>query len=303
MKHIGKRIGMALLLAGIASGPVHTAPAEEQRRAEHVFIISFDGAGGEVIKSQPAPNFKRMFGEGAATWRAYTIVPSLTLPSHTSMLTGVGIQEHQIDWNNYMKERGPVRVPTIFSVAKQHGLTTAMFVGKDKLKHLNVPGSVDTFYLGGRSPDVAAAFAGQIAALKPNLCFIHFSEIDERAHKYGVGSPKQIEAIADSDASLKVIRDAVRDAGIEADSVFLLTADHGAHNNPPDQDGKITGTHGSSKRSDVEIPWVAWGKGVKKGFTISAPVLTYDTAATALWLLGVPVPESFWGKPVTSAFE
>jgi len=29
----------------------------------------------------------------------------------------------------------------------------------------------------------------------------------------------------------------------------------------------------------------------------------YDTAATALWLLQVPLPESFWGRPVTSAFE
>ncbi len=30
--------------------------------------------------------------------------------------------------------------------------------------------------------------------------------------------------------------------------------------------------------------------------------MTYPHA-TALWLLGVPLPESFWGRPVTSAFE
>ena len=28
-----------------------------------------------------------------------------------------------------------------------------------------------------------------------------------------------------------------------------------------------------------------------------------DTAATALWLLNVPLPENFWGRPVTSAFR
>jgi arylsulfatase A-like enzyme len=51
------------------------------------------------------------------------------------------------------------------------------------------------------------------------------------------------------------------------------------------------------------IPWVAWGKSVKKGFKITAPVTTYDTAATALWLLDVPLPAEFDGKPVVSAFE
>ena len=50
------------------------------------------------------------------------------------------------------------------------------------------------------------------------------------------------------------------------------------------------------------IPWIAWGKDVKPNCQISSAVTTYDTAATALWLLNVPCPESFDGKPVTSAF-
>jgi arylsulfatase A-like enzyme len=36
--------------------------------------------------------------------------------------------------------------------------------------------------------------------------------------------------------------------------------------------------------------------------TLVKPVTTYDTAATALWLLDVPIPKSFDGKPVTEAF-
>ena len=36
---------------------------------------------------------------------------------------------------------------------------------------------------------------------------------------------------------------------------------------------------------------------------ITAAVVQYDTAATALWLLNVPLPENFWGRPVTSAFQ
>ncbi len=36
---------------------------------------------------------------------------------------------------------------------------------------------------------------------------------------------------------------------------------------------------------------------------VAGPVMTCDTAATALWLLGLPVPEAFDGKPVTCAFN
>ena len=40
-------------------------PAAAERRAEHVFIISFDMGGGDIIRNQPAPVFKQMFNEGA----------------------------------------------------------------------------------------------------------------------------------------------------------------------------------------------------------------------------------------------
>lgn len=282
--------------------PVH---AKEEVRAKHVFIISFDQASPDGVKNAEMPVFKEMAKEGAHTWEAYTIVPSITLPSHTSMLTGVGIQKHQLDWNGYEPKRGLVKVPTIFSIAKKTGLVTAMYVAKEKFQHLNLPGSLDKFdyskdreHCGG----IAAEFAKDVATLKPNLCFIHFGDPDFKGHQFGIWSPEKMQAYADTDAALKVIRDAVDKAGMTDSSVFILTSDHGCHD-IKDKNGITRGAHGNSTPDDVTIPWVAWGKGVKPGFSITAPVVQYDTAATALWLLGVPVPESFWGRPVASAFE
>ena len=51
----------------------------------------------------------------------------------------------------------------------------------------------------------------------------------------------------------------------------------------------------------IPIDTYLHGAGAKTA-PITAAVVQYDTAATALWLLGIPVPESFWGRPVTSAF-
>jgi arylsulfatase A-like enzyme len=111
-------------------------------------------------------------------------------------------------------------------------------------------------------------------------------------HKYGWGSPQQIKAFSEVDAALAEIVKAIEAPGISQESVVIITADHGGH-------GK---THGGKRPADMQIPWVAWGKSVKRGLTITEPVMTCDTAATALWLLGVPVPKAFDGKPVTSAF-
>lgn len=298
-----KRLATAaitLFLASVFTGPLS---AKDGPHAEHVFIVSFDQGSPEGIEKAQMPLFKEMAAQGAHTWEAYTVVPSLTLPSHTSMLTGVGVQKHQILWNDYQPAKGLVTVPTVFSLAKEKGMSTAMFVAKEKFRHLLLPGSVDVFVCpeDNTAAGVAKAFAENVGKLKPALCFVHFGDPDVKGHEFGMDSPEKMKAFADTDAALKVLRDTVAEAGIADSSVFILTADHGGHD-IKDSNGITRGTHGLPDTCDVVIPWVAWGKGVKAGFTISAPVVQYDTAATALWLLGLPVPEGFWGRPVTSAF-
>jgi predicted AlkP superfamily pyrophosphatase or phosphodiesterase len=272
-----------------------TAPAPA-RLAEHVFIISFDGGKPSVMKESKMPTFMKMMQEGAGTLEAQTIFPSITLISHTSMLTGVGPEKHHVMWNEWIPEKGMVPVPTIFSVAKKYdkNLTTAMFVGKQKFAHLFLPGSLNAFSMPSYSALIVAKQASEfIKEEKPNLCFIHFADSDGAGHAYGWGTPEQIKAFGDEDKALAIVRDAIRKAGIEKKSVIILTADHGGH----------AKTHGTRSPEDMTIPWVIWGAGVKKNFTITAPVTTYDSAATALYALGIPLPADFDGKPVLSAFE
>ncbi len=296
---------MGTLAGALLMGCAHLPAKADKPRAEHVFIISFDQGNPDLIEQSDMPTFHTMAAEGAHDWSAYTIVPSLTLPSHTSMLTGVGPQVHQILWNDYEPDKGLVKVPTIFSLAKQSGYVTAMFVGKEKFKHLLLPGTVDYFIWPQPEDDaqaVAKAFASEVGKLKPNLCFIHFRDPDTEGHAHGSHSPEKMAALKDCDEALKTVKDAIADAGLTSTSVIILTADHGSHD-IKNKDGKMVGTHGSAESVDVNIPWIAWGCDVKKDFAITAPVVQYDTAATALWLLNIPLPESFWGRPVTSAFE
>jgi arylsulfatase A-like enzyme len=212
------------------------------------------------------------------------------------MLTGVGPEKHKVLWNEWIPANGLVTVPTIFSLAKKQDkkITTAMFVGKQKFAHLFLPGSLNGFSMPSYSAkNVARQAADYIQQEKPNLCFIHFADSDGAGHQYGWGTPEQIQAFADEDDALAVVRDAIKKAGIEKSSVVILTADHGGH----------AKTHGTNSPEDMTIPWVIWGAGVRKNFTITTPVTTYDSAATALYALGVPIPAEFDGRPVVSAFQ
>ena len=294
--------GLAVAMGGAHSAAVQTpqvaAPVSAPsapRLAQHVFVISFDGGKPAVMQQSKMPTFFSMMKNGAGTWNAQTIFPSITLVSHTSMLTGVGPDKHHILWNEWIPEKGLVPVPTMFSVAKQYDkkLITALFAGKQKFAHLFLPGSLDAFSMPDYSAEIVAKQAADYIRLKkPNLCFIHFADSDGAGHAYGWGSPEQVRAFADEDAALKTIKEAIEKAGIAKTSLVILTADHGGHDK----------THGSRSPEDMTIPWVAWGAGVKNGYKITAPVTTYDSAATALYALGVPIPASFDGKPVLGAF-
>jgi predicted AlkP superfamily pyrophosphatase or phosphodiesterase len=283
--------------------------------AQHVFIISIHGGKPEAISHSDMPVLQKLAAEGAWTWTAQTIHPSITLPSHTSMLTGVTPEKHHILWNAWKPKAGVVQVPTIFAEARQQGLSTAMFVGKEKFRHLLQPGTVDEFdFDNGQATEVLNSVVGQLAPTKsdtvpaqivarhaashilrekPALCFIHFTDADDAGHRDGWGSPQQLRAFADVDAALREVLEAIERAGIARESVLIITADHGGH----------AKTHGSRMPEDMNIPWIVWGSNVKQNYAICEPVVTYDTAATALWLLDIPCPPSYDGKPVTSAFS
>ena len=54
--------------------------------------------------------------------------------------------------------------------------------------------------------------------------------------------------------------------------------------------------------AEIEIPWILHGPGVAAGKEITAPVNTYDTAATVAHLFGLKPPSCWIARPVLTAF-
>jgi arylsulfatase A-like enzyme len=268
-----------------------TSTATPVPKPARVLILSIDGLRPDVIDLTPMPNLQALMQMGAYSLVAQTIHPSVTLPSHTSMLTGFCPEDHGVDWNDYRPERGFANGTDLFDLAHAAGLRTVMVVGKDKLRQITEPESTDVFeFINDRDVVIAA----RVAELIPQgfgLMLVHFPTTDWMGHEYGWLSPEQFSVIFRADEALQTILNALQEAGMREDTLIIVTADHGGHDT----------THGSRQLEDMTIPWIAAGPGVRH-VVLSTAVNTTDTAATAAWALGLPLPAEWDGLPVLEAF-
>ncbi|HEX3480716.1 MAG TPA: alkaline phosphatase family protein, partial [Kofleriaceae bacterium] len=111
-----------------APTPTRPQPAQPPPAPQRVVIVSEDGLRPDALSPELTPRHVALMREGTTAKQAETIPESDTLPSHASMLSGVGAAAHGLWWNSYQSARGFIHVPTIFSAAHARGLSTAMIV-------------------------------------------------------------------------------------------------------------------------------------------------------------------------------
>ena len=301
---------VALTLLSMGCGKAHylVAPAIPAAVADNrpansvssnVILVSIDGLRPDAIHAFKAPTLSRLIAEGSYTLSATTILPSKTLPSHTSMLTGEPPDRHGVHWNNAMDDRpGTLEMPTIFSAARSRGYNTAAFFSKAKFSHLQVPGTLDYSQAPGgwfgrwSSADTVKDIEKHLAVHTPNLLFVHLTDPDAAGHSYGWMSSQYGRGVLRADAAvLRLLQLADRTYG-EGQYTLIVTADHGGNGRG----------HGTDHPDDVTIPWIAWGRGVVPGELVAQSVTTMDTASTVLFLLGLDEPATWTGEAVRVAF-
>lgn len=283
---VSRAILAVLACAVLLALPPGTA-AQDTPALRYVVILSFDGLRPDALRAvMPAS----MLDRAAFTWEARTTLPSLTLPSHTSMLTGVPPSVHRMLANEWKPSDGYVQVPTVFSVVTEAGRRAATYVTKSKLLYLARPGTVARAeVLRFPQYDQSAAVREGMRYLttaQPHLLFIHFADLDDVGHRDGWMSRPYLDVVRKVPATIGFVLDTLARMSALERSLLIVTADHGGYGR----------NHGSDRPEDVTIPWLAFGA-VDPG-PIRGPVSTYDTAATAVSALGVAVPRSWHGRPV-----
>lgn len=262
-------------------------------KARRVLIISIDGLRPDGLLQSNIPRISALINGGAVSYTAQTVFPSVTLPAHASMLSGRCVSKHGINWDDYEPDKGYLLGATIFSVAHDAGMRTVMVVGKEKLKTIARPGTVDAFHFitSGNDEDIAQA-ALQEAARGFGVLFVHLTYPDSFGHADGWMSAIYLSVIGHDDTVVGTLLDGLQAQNLMEGTLIILTADHGGH----DQ------SHGSLDPQDMTIPWIIFGPGVVAGPPLEVSILTTDTAATGVWALGLNIPSDWDGRPVVEAF-
>ncbi|WP_339757459.1 ectonucleotide pyrophosphatase/phosphodiesterase [Algoriphagus aquimarinus] len=134
-----KRINLILILSFIFASP-YLAKAQSSKPSEHVILISIDGFRPDFYldKKWPAPNLQTMAQEGARSLGVTGVFPSVTYPSHTTVITGFPPAKHGIYYNAPFEPNGQtgrwywenelIQVPTLWHAVRKDGLTSASFL-------------------------------------------------------------------------------------------------------------------------------------------------------------------------------
>lgn len=127
---------LVILLAAISAGA-----GEPHRKGPMVLLISIDGLRPDYVTEADKhglriPNLRRFLTDGAYATGVHGVLPTVTYPSHTTILTGVSpakhgildnhpfdpLEKNQNGWTWYAED---IRVPTLWDAAGAAGLVTA----------------------------------------------------------------------------------------------------------------------------------------------------------------------------------
>ncbi|MGV8095848.1 MAG: alkaline phosphatase family protein [Mangrovibacterium sp.] len=278
-------------------------PEKRSNQYPKVLVIGLDGLGAHGVAMAKIPHLNELMENGSYSLAARTILPSVSGPSWSSMITGTTVERHGIGNNSWTvdnKTLEPVfkeeydMFPTIFGEIRKHRPEAVI----GAIYHW---GSFGNFIEKGvcdlsiptASEDVATRQTCDFLADKhPDFTFVHLDLIDHGGHHGGYRSEEYVKSIEKADSLVGVLLDKLRETKMLEQTVVMVLADHGGFEKG----------HGGSHPDEMIVPFIVYGKGVRKGYEIPHPVFTYDLAPTVAWLYGFQLNEWVTGRPLKSAF-
>lgn len=332
--------GMAAL-AGVAAG-CGGSPATQEQSADPsvgfaqrgnplpgrglVVAISVDGLKPAALRRlgpRGAPAMHRMLRDGTSTLNARTLREStLTLPNHTSMLTGrpaAGLGGHatteNYDLGGTVHQAAGHYVGSAFTVVHDHGGSTALYSSKAKFAlfdrswnarnggrdRVGVDDGRDKIdqYQYASEKELVKTLLSRLRHHPDPFSFLHLALPDEVGHERRFASRPYLRAVKRIDALIgPILRTIAGRPGLRQRTTIILTADHG---------GSQTDHSDPTRRANFTIPFLVWGAGVadgadlyrlnprrhpqsssRTGYRGRQPIRNGDLANLATHILGLP---------------
>lgn len=270
---------------------------------EHVVIIGVDGMSPNGIQKANTPMLDSMVQNGAATMHARSVLPSSSSPNWASMIMGADTEQHGVTSNGWEKnahELPPVvatkngTFPTIFTLFhdQQPDAHVGAIYDWDGFGRLFEKEDVDFDIDGDHEDNTTQEAVNYIKEHTPKFTFVHLDHVDHAGHSMAHGSPEYYKSVEKADSLIAEIVNATKEAGIFEKTLFIVSADHGG----------LGFGHGGESLAEMEIPFILYGAGIKKGYQIEETVYQYDNAPTVAYAMGLQTPQAWIGRPVKGAF-
>ena len=291
-----------VILVGLTGCSTSTSKSVEP--GPRVMIIGVDGMSPDGIRQADTPHLDALMAGGAYSFTARAVLPSSSSPNWASMIMGAGPEQHGITSNDWEPDDfsivptaagvGPI-FPSIFDLLRQQqpDAVSAAIYDWGGFGRLYNKAAV-TVDINADGPQAAADAAVQtLTDRQPTLTFVHLDHVDGAGHGFGHGTPQYYAAVEEADRLIGEILDGLEAAGLREETTIIVSADHG---------GRGKG-HGGESMDEMQIPWIINGPGVVAGTVIDDPIDTFDTAATAAYVLGLGPPYAWIARPVYAALQ
>lgn len=285
--------------AGLASPPEATLCSDVP---VNIVFIGIDGFTPQGLMQANTPVLDKLMQSGAYTLTAQPVLPTLSSPNWTTLLTGVLPNVHQITSNEWAAYTAPsnklsnnLPVPSIFELIRRQlpQAITACFYQWQPLGNMIAHAAPTVITHTGSEALTTNRAIRYFKKHKPAFTFIHFDHVDHAGHFFGYNTYMYKSAVERADELIGRLVKAVERAGMKERTVFIVTTDHGGlgHN------------HGGDTPDECNIPFIISGAGIKQGHPIAAAMNIYDVAPTIAQLLGLQAPKYWVGKPINEVFE
>ena len=259
---------------------------------KHVIVLGIDGAGA-FIKDADTPHFDRIFADGAVTYSALSSNPTISAECWGSMLLGVGPEVHKL--TNGIVSSTPYPVDSVFPSLFRRirevmpDAELGSYCDWNPITFGIVENNQNVAHETARDTELMPMICDYIRAKKPTFLFTQLDSVDGAGHAHGYGTEKHLTRIHEVDMLLNDAYEAVKEAGILEDTLFITIADHGGFDRG----------HGGWTDEERLVTFAASGKGVKKGWIDVMNIR--DLAAIVLYGLGIDAPafdEAGWTSQV-----
>ena len=301
----GAALSMASPVEVLAKGG---KPRKFKKKAKRVLVIAFDGIRVDGLAQAHTPNIDSLIKNGAASMSTRDVMPSITLPNFTSILTGAGPEVHGVDTNSWRLDNIKLAAvekdadgyfPSVFKILKEGipGIKTGYFWNwKPLINTMNQKYLDKTLY--AEKDAYIPLYEEAFNFLKenrnvPTMTFLYTVHTDHAGHKHAWMSPEYIKSIEEGDKQIGILFERLKKEDLFNDAHIFFITDHGG----------IKKGHGGVSPEEMIVPWIIQGPGIKEGFTIEEANNTVNTASTILHLFGQEQPLCWTGEVPYTMFK